>query len=92
MAISDLDKDDLQAYDEQIVDIRESLYQTLNDKLGWAQEDNKRILSMMALVNALAVLIATTTLDNEEARITLEEQFIKDLRKGVKWRCPTPLH
>ncbi len=92
MELSDLDKRDLRTYSEEIVDIRESLYQMLYDKFEWAEEDNKRTFSMMALTNALAVLIALTTKGCEDANTTLVEKFSSDLRKGCKWRGSPTLH
>ncbi len=92
VAISDLDRDDFEAYDEQIVDIRESLYQTLDEKLSFPQEKNKRTFAMMALTNALGVLIALTARGCEDANTTLLDRFCSDLRKGVKWRGSPTLH
>ena len=92
MEISDLDRDDLDAYDEQIVEIRESLYQTLDDKLSFPQEQNKRIFAMMALVNALAVLMTMYTMGNKDAYEELLDQFCRSLRKGCKRRGEPTLH
>ena len=89
---SDLDKHDLDAYDERIVDIRESLYQTLDDKLRFPQEKNKRTFAMMALTDALGVLIALTARGCEDANTALVEKFSSDLRKGCKWRGDATLH
>ncbi len=89
---SDLDKHDLQTYGEEIVDIRESLYQTLDDKLSFPQEQNKRIFAMMALVNALAVLMTMFTMGNKDAYEKLLDQFCRSLRKGCKRRGEPTLH